>query len=168
PRVSTDVREVTCPYTGERLAAIPALRPDVALVHAQRADADGNLQVFGLPGDSVDGAMASERIVATVEEVVSREVIRGVPDRTVIPGFRVAAVSHVPCGAHPSYVEGHYGRDDEAYFAWGELARAPDRLRAWIDAEIRGVPDFAAHLARLGPERLERLRDLRRALGDAP
>ena len=159
-----DVREITCPFTGEHLAAIPALRPDVALIHAQRADADGNLQLFGLPGDSVDGAMASERIVATVEEVVAREVIRAAPDRTVVPGFRVSAVSHVPWGAWPSYVDGFYGRDDDAYFAWDQLARSPDRLASWIDAEIRGVPDFAAHLARIAPERLSRLK----APGAAP
>jgi glutaconate CoA-transferase subunit A len=164
-RTSCDVREVGCPFTGERLAAIPALRPDVALIHAQRADAQGNLQLFGLPGDSVDGAMASERIIATVEQIVSREAIRAVPDRTIVPGFRVSAVSHVPWGAYPSYVDGFYGRDDDAYFAWDQLARSPDRLSAWIDAEIRGLPDFAAYLARLAPERLDRLRKARRELG---
>ena len=164
---SADVREVSCPFTGERLAAIPALRPDVALIHAQRADADGNLQLFGLPGDSVDGAMASDRIIATVEKIVPREVIRAAPDRTIVPGFRVSAVSHVPWGAYPSYVDGFYGRDDDAYFAWDQLARAPDRLSAWIEAEIRGVPDFAAHLARLPPDRLGRLQTARRAPGAA-
>jgi glutaconate CoA-transferase, subunit A len=162
---SADVREVSCPFTGERLAAIPALCPDVALIHAQRADAEGNLQLFGLPGDSVDGAMASERIIATVEQIVSREVIRAVPDRTIVPGFRVSAVSHVPWGAYPSYVDGFYGRDDDAYFDWDHLARSPDRLSAWIDAEIRAVPDFAAHMARLAPERLDRLKKARRELG---
>jgi glutaconate CoA-transferase, subunit A len=162
---SADVREVSCPFTGERLAAIPALCPDVALIHAQRADAEGNLQLFGLPGDSVDGAMASERIIATVEQIVSREVIRAVPDRTIVPGFRVSAVSHLPWGAYPSYVDGFYGRDDDAYFDWDHLARSPDRLSAWIDTEIRGVPDFAAHMARLAPERLDRLKKARRELG---
>ena len=164
---SADVREVSCPFTGERLAAIPALCPDVALIHAQRADAEGNLQLFGLPGDSVEGAMASDRIIATVEEIVPRAVIRAAPDRTIIPGFRVSAVSHVPFGAWPSYVDGCYGRDDDAYLGWDQLARSPDRLAAWIDAEIRGVPDFAAHLARLAPERLGRLRTARRAPGAA-
>jgi len=166
-RAACGVREVNCPFTGERLAAIPALRPDVALIHAQRADADGNLQLFGLPGDSVDGAMASERIIATVEEIVSREAIRAVPDRTIVPGFRVSAVSHVPWGAWPSYVDGYYGRDDDAYVAWDRLARSPERLSTWIDAEIRNVPDFAAHLARLAPERLARLREARREVGAA-
>ena len=166
-RAACDVRETSCPFTGERLAAIPALCPDVALIHAQRADAQGNLQLFGLPGDSVDGAMASERIIATVEQIVSREAIRAVPDRTIVPGFRVSAVSHVPWGAWPSYVDGYYGRDDDAYVAWDRLARSPERLSTWIDAEIREVPDFAAHLARLAPERLARLREARREVGAA-
>lgn len=163
-----DVRAVTCPYTGERLAAIPALRPDVAILHAQFADEDGNVQLFGLPGDSVEGAMASERIIATVERIVPAETIRSRPDRTVVPGFRVAAVSHLPWGAHPSYVDGFYGRDDEAYLAWDKLARDAKTLDAWIDAEIRGVPDFAAYVARLDPGRVkalaaERGRDLETA-----
>jgi glutaconate CoA-transferase subunit A len=111
--------------------------------------------------------MASDRIIATVEEIVPRAVIRATPDRTIIPGFRVSAVSHVPFGAWPSYVDGCYGRDDDAYLGWDQLARSPDRLAAWIDAEIRGVPDFAAHLARLAPERLARLRTARRAPGAA-
>jgi glutaconate CoA-transferase subunit A len=160
---SADVRDIDCPFTGERLAAIPALCPDVGLIHAQRADAEGNLQLFGLPGDSVDGAMASARIVATVEEIVPRAVTRGAPDRTVVPGFRVSAVSHVPWGAWPSYVDGYYSRDDDAYFDWDQLARSADRLGAWIDTEIRQRPDFAAHLARLAPERLDRLRAAGRA-----
>jgi glutaconate CoA-transferase subunit A len=87
------VRTIACPYTGERLSAIPALQPDVALLHAQCADADGNLQLFGLPGDSVEGALASRKVIATVEEIVAPETIRQRPDRTVVPGFRVAAVS---------------------------------------------------------------------------
>src|ERR687898_526071 len=94
-------RPITCPYTGEMLAAVPALRPDVAIVHAQYADAEGNVQLFGLSGDTVDGALASERIIATVEEIVPSEIVRHRPDRTILPGFRVAAVCHAPFGAYP-------------------------------------------------------------------
>jgi glutaconate CoA-transferase, subunit A len=163
-----DVRPVTCPYSGERLMAVPALKPDVAILHAQFADEEGNLQLFGLPGDSLEGAMASQRIIATVEEILPRDSIRKRPDRTVVPGFRVAAVSHVPWGAHPSYVDGFYGRDDEAYIAWDGLARDAGKLAAWIDSEIRDVPDFAGYVARLDSERLkslaaERGRELGRA-----
>ena len=152
-----DVRPVTCPYTGERLMAVPALKPDVAILHTQFADEEGNLQLFGLPGDSLDGAMASERIIATVEEVVPASTIRNCPDRTVVPAFRVAAVSRVPWGAHPSYVDGFYGRDDEAYVAWDPLARDADKLAAWIETEIRSVPDFTGYVARLDADRLKAL-----------
>jgi glutaconate CoA-transferase, subunit A len=162
-----DARPITCPFTGEKLTAVPALKPDVAILHAQYADDEGNLQLFGLPGDSIEGAMASERIVATVEKFVSRETVRERPDRTVIPGFRVAAVCEIPWGAHPSYVDGFYGRDDEAYTGWDSLARDADRLGAWIDAEIHGVSDFGEYVARLDAKRLkalaaERGRDLGR------
>jgi glutaconate CoA-transferase, subunit A len=162
-----DARPITCPFTGEKLTAVPALKPDVAILHAQYADDEGNLQLFGLPGDSIEGAMASERIVATVEKIVSRETVRERPDRTVIPGFRVAAVCEIPWGAHPSYVDGFYGRDDEAYTGWDSLARDADRLGAWIDAEIHGVSDFGEYVARLDAKRLkalaaERGRDLGR------
>ena len=148
------VKPVVCPYTGERLTAVPALSPDVAILHAQRADEDGNIQLFGLVGDSVEGALASRRIIATVEEVVSRDKVRESPDRTVVPGFLVAAVSRVPYGAHPAYVAGFYGRDDDAYAAWDGLSRDAAKLGEWIESEIRSKPDFAAYLAGVGPERL--------------
>lgn len=153
-----DLATVDCPYTGETLVAVPALVPDVAIVHARCADMHGNLQMTGLVGDTVEGAMASRRILATVEEIVSPDAIRADPGRTVIPGFRVTAVSVVPWGAHPAYVDGVYGRDDEAYAEWNALSRDPVALARWIDEEVRGVPDFADHVRRLGTGRLEALR----------
>lgn len=151
------LKTVACPYSGEMLMAIPALRPDVAILHAQQADADGNVQLFGLPGDSIDGALASERIVVTVERIVAAADIRKQPDRTVLPAFRVAAVCHVPWGAYPSYVDGIYGRDDEAYAAWDGLSRDAAKLAAWIDSEIHGTADFATYLRHLDPPRLAAL-----------
>lgn len=148
-----DVRPVVCPYSGERLVAVPALNPDVAIVHAQRGDAAGNIQLTGLSGDTVEGAMASERIIATVEEIVPAAEIRKAPDRTIIPGFRVAAVCHRPWGAYPSYVDGFYGRDDEAYGEWDSLSRDPERLEKWIDDEVRNVADFGEYLGHLDPAR---------------
>jgi glutaconate CoA-transferase, subunit A len=129
---SADVAPVTCPYTGEELAAIPALVPDVALVHAQRADAEGNTQMWGLVGDTAVGALASRRILVTAEEIVDTDVIRADPNRTILPAHRVTAVSHVPWGAHPSYVQGYYARDDDAYHTYDELARDPDALGRWL------------------------------------
>lgn len=159
-----DVRSIQCPFTGEVLRAVPALRPDVAIVHAQRADEDGNVQLFGLTGDTLDGAFASRCIIATVEEIVPRSVIRQMPDRTVFPGFRVAAVAHVPWGAYPSYVDGHYTRDDQAYSEWDELARSDERLSTYIDADIRRVESFAETMSRIDKQRLDALRETRRRL----
>jgi glutaconate CoA-transferase, subunit A len=134
PGASADVRTVTCPFTGAALAAVPALRPDVALIHAQRASASGDVQMWGILGDTVVGAMASARIVVTVEELVDEQVIRSAPERTVIPGYRVAAVCVVPGGARPSYAMGYYGRDDAAYRTYDQVARDPAALAAYLAA----------------------------------
>ena len=159
-----DVRSIKCPFTGETLRAVPALRPDVAIVHAQRADEDGNIQLFGLTGDTLDGALASRRIIATVEEIVPRSVIRQMPDRTVLPGFRVAAVAHVPWGAYPSYVDGYYTRDDEAYGEWDELARSDEKLAAYIETDVLGTESFSETISRIDTRRLDALRKARREL----
>ena len=145
---------VTCPFTGEKLVAIPALNPDVAIIHGQFADSEGNLQLFGLSGDTADGALASKRIVATVEKIVPAAAIRAQPDHTIVPGFRISAVCEVPYGAHPAYVEGFYGRDDAAYMEWDKIARSAERLNAWLDTEIRGTKSFAEYWARLDPSRI--------------
>ena len=152
-----DVRPIVCPFTQERMVAVPALRPDVAIVHAQYADSEGNIQLSGLSGDTLDGALASETIIATVERIVPRATIRSTPDRTVLPGFRIAAVSEVPWGAYPSYVQGFYGRDDAAYTEWDTLSRAALPLATWIDAQIRAVPDFASFVRKVDPKRLQAL-----------
>ena len=134
-----DLETVACPYTGEPLAAIPALEPDVAIVHAQRADLEGNTQMWGVVGDTVAGALAARRIVVTVEEIVGGEVIRSSPDRTVIPGHRVTAVAVVPWGAHPSYVEGYYTRDDDHFRHHAETSRTLEGREAYLDRWVRGV-----------------------------
>jgi glutaconate CoA-transferase, subunit A len=115
------------------------------------------VQSFGLLGDTLEGANASRRIICTVEEIVPRETIRGVPDRTIIPGFRVSSVSVVPWGAYPSYVDGIYGRDDEAYAAWDKLSRSESELGTWIDTEIRQHASFADYVAGIGDGRLAEL-----------
>lgn len=141
------VRQVTDPFTGETLTAVPALAPDVALIHAQRADDQGNVQLWGVIGDTVEGALASQRIVVTVEELVSEEVIRADPNRTVIPGHRVSSVSPVPGGAHPSYVQGRYGRDDEFYSRYDELSRTAEGLAEYLKTRVYGVPDRETYIA---------------------
>jgi glutaconate CoA-transferase subunit A len=156
-----DVRTVVCPFTGEELSAVPALNPDVAIIHAHCADEDGNVQLFGLPGDTLEGANASRRIVCTVEEIVSRDVVRSRPDRTILPGFRVNAVSPVPWGAHPSYVDGVYDRDDEFYQAWDKISRTPESLSTWLEKEVFGSVGFEDYVERLGADRLKALKEKR-------
>lgn len=151
-------RAVECPYTGRKVPVVPALCPDVAIVHVQRADADGNAQVWGIVGEQRDAAFAARRVILTAEEIVPPEVLRDDPNRTLIPGFVVSAVAEVPWGAHPSYAQGYYDRDRAFYLEWDGIARDPDRLRAWLDTWVYGVGDRAAYVERWGLDRLEALR----------
>jgi glutaconate CoA-transferase subunit A len=148
PRANPQIRSVTCPYTGEALATVPALNPDVAIVHAQRADAEGNAQIWGLVGVQKEAAFASERVVVVVEELVDEHVIRSDPNRTVIPGMIVDAVVVEPWGAHPSYAQGYYDRDNAFYVAWEEISRDPGELKRYLDEFVYGVADRQAYLTR--------------------
>src|SRR5919204_2675246 len=156
PRANTNIREVTCPFTGEKLAAVPALKPDVAIVHAQRADAQGNTQMWGVLGVQREAAFAADRVVVVVEEIVSEAVIRSDPNRTIIPGFIVDAVVREPWGAHPSYVQGYYDRDNDFYVAWEDISRDRDRLEHYLDDYVYGVRDRKDYVARQA-ELIERL-----------
>jgi glutaconate CoA-transferase, subunit A len=138
---------ITCPFTAERLQAVPALNPDVAIIHAQQADANGNVQMWGIVGDTVLGAKASNRVVCTVERIVSAEVIRSTPDRTVLPGHRVDAVVEAPFGAHPSYVQDFYDRDDAFYSEFDRISRDEAGLNELLEREIIRLPDHAAYVA---------------------
>ncbi len=157
PVANPRIRTVTCPYTGERLATVPALNPDVTIVHAQRADASGNAQIWGLLGVQKEAAFASERVIVVVEELVDEAVIRADPNRTLIPGMIVDAVVVEPWGAHPSYAQGFYDRDNDFYVGWENVSRDPARLKAYLDEYVYGVPDRQAYLAKQ-PGLVERLR----------
>lgn len=157
PRVNPAIRSVTCPYTGERLATVPALNPDVTIVHAQRADAAGNTQIWGLVGVQKEAAFASNRVIVVVEELVDTAVIRADPNRTLIPGIAVSAVVVEPWGAHPSYAQGFYDRDNDFYVRWEGISRDPGNLQAYLEEFVYGLPDRAAYLAR-HPGLTERLR----------
>jgi glutaconate CoA-transferase subunit A len=148
PRANPRIRSVTCPYTGEALATVPALNPDITIVHAQRADAEGNAQIWGLVGVQKEAAFASERVVVVVEELVDEHVIRSDPNRTVIPGMIVDAVVVEPWGAHPSYAQGYYDRDNAFYVAWEEISRDAGKLERYLDDFVYGVADRQAYLAR--------------------
>jgi glutaconate CoA-transferase subunit A len=157
PRANPRIRSVVCPFTGEELAAVPALNPDVTIVHAQRADPAGNTQMWGLLGVQKEAAFASQRVIVVVEELVDEEVIRSDPNRTMIPGAIVDAVVLEPWGAHPSYAQGFYDRDNEFYVGWEAISRDPAALARYLDEWVFGVRDRADYLERSAGLR-ERLR----------
>ena len=150
PAVNPAIRTVTCPYSGEVLATVPALNPDVTIVHAQRADADGNAQIWGLLGVQKEAAFASGRVIVVVEELIDQSGIRADPNRTVIPGLIVDAVVVEPWGAHPSYAQGYYDRDNEFYINWEPISRDPAALSRYLDEFVYGVEDRRGYVERCG------------------
>jgi len=157
PKANPLIKTVDCPYTGETLAAVPALRPDVTIVHAQRADAGGNAQIWGLMGVQKEAAFASKRVIVVVEELVDEAVIRQDPNRTLIPGLQVDAVVVEPWGAHPSYAQGYYDRDNDFYVAWDKVARDEAAFGRYLDEFVYGVKDRAEYM-RKNPGLAERLK----------
>ena len=136
------MKTIECPFTGERLTAVPALRPDVGIVHAQRADRKGNVQLWGITGVQKETVLASERSLVTVEEIVDELVPR--PGAVVIPGWAVTAVACAPHGAHPSYAHGYYERDNDFYVAWDGISRDRDRFREWMERHVLEAAATAA------------------------
>jgi len=139
----TRVATVTCPFTGEQLAAVPAHRPDVAIVHAQRADRHGNVQLWGILGVQKETVLASARSIVTVEEVVDELDPR--PGAIVLPGWVVDAVALAPGGAHPSYAHGYYDRDNDFYVGWDAISRDRDVFRAWMQRHVLDTEDVAGY-----------------------
>jgi glutaconate CoA-transferase subunit A len=158
PRANPMIRPIASPYGDETVYAVPPLKPDVTIVHAQRASAAGDTQVWGLVGCQKEAAFAAERVIVVVEELVDDAVIRADPNRTLIPGLIVDAVVVEPWGAHPSYAQGHYDRDNAFYLAWDEISRDEERLQAWLREWVHGVSGRAEYVAKLGAERLASLR----------
>jgi glutaconate CoA-transferase, subunit A len=157
PEANPQIRAVTCPYTGEVLATVPALNPDVTIVHAQRSDAEGNTQIWGLLGVQKEAAFASRHVIVVVEELVDESVIRADPNRTLVPGIIVDAVVVEPWGAHPSYAQGYYDRDNDFYVAWEAISRDQARLTRYLEQYVYGVADRTAYVE-AHPGLRERLR----------
>ena len=134
-----DPRRSTRPTATSTVYAVPPLKPDVTIVHAQRADAAGNTQVWGLLGCQKEAAFAADRVIVVVEELVDEAVIRADPNRTIIPGLIVDAVVVEPFGAHPSYVQGAYDRDNRFYLDWDPISRDEDALQAWLREWVYGL-----------------------------
>jgi glutaconate CoA-transferase subunit A len=126
--------EIECPFTGEQLAAVRAIRPDVGIIHAQRADVHGNVQLWGITGVQKEAVLASARSIVTVEEIV--DVLEPRPGGVVLPTWTIDAVALAPGGAHPSYAHGYYERDNAFYLAWDPIARDRERFTAWIQRHI--------------------------------
>lgn len=146
------IRRVTDPYSGQEVVVVPALTPDVAIVHVQRADAEGNAQIWGIIGEQKEAAFAAKRVILTAEEIVDPAVIRSDPNRTLIPGFIVDAVCHVPFAAHPSYTQGYYDRDNAFYLEWDNISKTREGVQAYLDEWVYGVKDRAEYFEKLGPE----------------
>jgi glutaconate CoA-transferase subunit A len=153
PRVNPNIRPVASPFGGEPVFAVPPLHPGVAVVHAQRADAAGNTQVWGLTGCQKEAAFAAARVIVVVEELVDAEVVRADPNRTLIPGIKVDAVVVCPRGAHPSYAQGYYDRDNRFYLEWDRISRDPAVLDAWLDEWVHGTREHSEYVEKLGAER---------------
>jgi glutaconate CoA-transferase subunit A len=151
-------RTVTDPYSGRDVVVVPALNPDVAIVHVQRADANGNAHIWGIIGEQKEAAFASEKVILTAEEIVPEEVIRSDPNRTLIPGLVVDAVCHVPYCSHPSYTQGYYDRDNAFYLEWDKISQNRDEVIRWLDEWVYGVKDRGEYWQKLGTETHERLK----------
>jgi glutaconate CoA-transferase subunit A len=157
PAANPLIRQVASPFGDEVVYAVPPLRPDVTIIHAQRASRGGDVQVWGLVGCQKEAAFAAERVITVVEELVDESVIRADPNRTLLPGLVVDAVVLEPWGAHPSYVQGYYDRDNDFYRDWDAISRDPDLLAAWLREWVHDADGREAYAAKLG-ERLAALR----------
>ncbi len=152
-RANPSIRRVVDPYSGREVVVVPPLNPDVAVVHVQRADANGNAHLWGIIGEQKEAAFAAKHVILTAEEIVEEAVIRSDPNRTLIPEFIVDAVCHVPYAAHPSYTQGYYDRDNDFYLEWDKLSESPEALRAYLDEWVYGVTGRAAYWEKLGAEK---------------
>jgi glutaconate CoA-transferase subunit A len=159
PSVNPRIRKVASPFDDgdDTVWAVPPLNPDVAFVHAQRADRDGNTHIWGLTSVQKEAAFAARRTVVVVEEIVDDSVIRSDPSRTVIPAIAVDAVVEAPGGAHPSFAQGYYDRDNDFYRSWDAVSRDPSRLAAWLDEWVFGIEDSHAYRDKLGAAAWARL-----------
>jgi glutaconate CoA-transferase subunit A len=144
PEVTSTIKSIECPFTGEELMAVPALRPEVAIIHAQQADRRGNVAIWGITGIQKEAALSARRVIVTVEEVVKEFEPR--PFQIVLPSVAIDAVAVEPKGARPSYADGYYDRDNVFYEAWDPIGRDRERFAAWMERHVLGVENFSEHL----------------------
>jgi glutaconate CoA-transferase subunit A len=148
PEHTSTIRSIECPFTGERLTAVPALNPDVAIIHAQRADRSGNVQIWGLVGVQKEAVLAATRSIVTVEQIV--DTVDPMPNSIVLPSWVVSAVCAVPRGAHPSFAMGYSSRDNGFYREWDTISKDRDSFTKWIDENVLGTRDHAEYMSKIG------------------
>lgn len=158
PTANPLIKTVRCPYTSKELATVPALNPDVTIIHVQRADREGNAQVWGLMGTQKEAAFASKRVIVVAEEIVDTAVIRRDPNRTLVPGFIVEHVVHEPWGCHPSYAQGYYDRDNDFYVKWDDVSRDPKSYQDYLAEFVYACPDRKAYLKKVEAGLIDRLK----------
>ncbi len=164
---SAHFASVACPFTGQELLAVRAIVPDVAIIHVQRADLEGNAHAWGNLGVIREAALAAKKVVLTCEEIVDHETILSDPNRTVVLGVNVAHVAHVPFGSHPSPTQGYARRDDQFYFDYHKQTRAREGFNEWLQHWVYGPTDHAQYLERLGRQTLDQLTPSREGLSPA-
>jgi glutaconate CoA-transferase subunit A len=141
PRVNPQVKEVTCPYTNEKVATVPAINPEVTILHAQAADREGNVLIQGIVGAQKEAGLAASKLIVTVEEVVDN--LKTAMNAIVLPHWVITAIAHVPLGAYPSYAHGYYARDNAFYLGWDKIARSRKTFADWMARHVTGTRDHA-------------------------
>ena len=152
-----NIKRIPDPYGGKDVIVVPALNPDVAIVHVQRADANGNSHLWGIIGEQKEAAFAAKKVILTAEEIVDESVIRSDPNRTMISEIVVSAVCHVPFACHPSYAQGYYDRDNEFYLAWDKVSDSAEAVKQYLDDWVFGVEDREEYWQKLGVDTHKRL-----------
>ena len=156
-KANPNIKRSPDPFGGKDVIVVPALNPDVAIVHVQRADANGNAHLWGIIGEQKEAAFAAKKVILTAEEIVEESVIRSDPNRTMIPGIVVSAVCHVPFACHPSYAQGYYDRDNEFYLAWDKVSESAEATKQYLEEWVFGVKDRNEYREKLGAEAHKRL-----------
>jgi glutaconate CoA-transferase subunit A len=157
-KANPNIKRIADPYGGKDVIVVPALCPDVAIVHVQRADINGNAHLWGIIGEQKEAAFAAKKVILTTEEIVDEDIIRSDPNRTLIPEIVVDAVCLVPYACHPSYAQGYYDRDNDFYLQWDKISESSDSVRAWLDEWVFGVSDRNKYWQKLGTKTHDRLK----------
>lgn len=155
--VNSNYRHIKDPYTGQEVVVVPPLNPDIAIIHVQRADEEGNAHIWGIIGEQKEAAFAAKRVILTAEEIVDHRVISSDPNRTLIPGLIVNAVCHVPFCAHPSYTQGYYDRDNAFYLEWDKISASEADTQKWLADWVYAIRDRADYWQKLGEKTHKRL-----------